>query len=78
MTEERAWPTTEGVKAIDDYPNGTALIHFTLRGNCYQWAVGATGNETAEEMKQHLERWVAGAQFVSVDMKTLAGVVIKR
>lgn len=78
MTEKHLWADAEGVKTIDDYPNGTALVHFTLRGNQYQWAVGATGNETVADMRRHLIRWVVGAQFVSVDIKTLAGIVITR
>lgn len=77
MTEEQTWPTVGGIRTIDDYPNGTALIHFTLRGNHYQWAVGATGNETVAELRQHLSLWIPGSRFVSVDVKTLAGIVIK-
>lgn len=54
MTNDQTWPTAEGVETIDDYPNGTALIHFVLKGNHYQWAVGATGSETVAELRRHL------------------------
>ena len=77
MTAER-FSDPDGAYTIDQYPPGTAIIHFVRHGEKRQWVVGATGNETKAEIKRHLNLWISEARFVSVDVKTLAGIVIKR